>query len=115
MKPADAPCRPGPAAGGHQPASLVRRSGHKRHRWPVLSRASSSRHRETGTSALRRQRLAKPQVVAAGVANGSIADAVGLVDRLLEDLCPGGTQRLEGLIQVVDLDKDGQVAFSDNL
>jgi hypothetical protein len=52
----------------------------------------------TGTSALRRQWLAEPQVVAAGVADGGVTDAVGLVDGLLEDLRPGGTQRLEGLV-----------------
>jgi hypothetical protein len=53
---------------------------------------------ETGTSALRSQRLAQPQVVAAWVANGSVPDAVGLVDGLLEDFDPGGAQRLEGLV-----------------
>jgi hypothetical protein len=52
----------------------------------------------TGTSALRRQWLAEPQVVAAGVADGGVTDAIGLVDGLLEDLRPGGTQRLEGLV-----------------
>ena len=59
-----------------------------------------------GTSASRRQRLAQPQVVAAGVADGGVADAVGLVNRLLEDLRPARAQRLEGLVQVVDLDED---------
>jgi len=53
---------------------------------------------ETGSSALCRQRLAQPQVVAAGVANGSVADAVGLVNGLLKDLRPGGAQRFEGLV-----------------
>jgi hypothetical protein len=48
-------------------------------------------------------------VVAAGVADAGIADAVGLVDGLLEDLRPGGAQRLERLVQVVDLDEDRQV------
>ena len=38
------------------------------------------------------QRLAQPQVVAAGVAEGRVADAVGLVNGLLEDLHPGGAQ-----------------------
>src|SRR5580658_1752421 len=71
--------------------------------------------RKIGTSALRRQRLAQPQVIAAGVANGGVADAVGLVDGLLEDLRPGGAQRLEGLVQVVDLDEDREVALGDNL
>jgi hypothetical protein len=45
--------------------------------------------RETGTSALRRQQLPQAQVVAAGIADSSVADAVGLVDGLLEDLRPG--------------------------
>jgi NAD(P)-dependent dehydrogenase (short-subunit alcohol dehydrogenase family) len=54
-------------------------------------------------------------VVAAGVADGGVTDAVGLVDGLLEDLRPGGTQRLEGLVQVVNLDEDRQVALGDNL
>jgi hypothetical protein len=70
--------------------------------------------REAGASALR-QRLAQSQVVAAGVADGGVADAVGLVDGLLEDLRPGGTQRLEGLVQIVDLNEDRQVALGDNL
>src|SRR4029077_16384668 len=69
----------------------------------------------TGTSALRRQWWAEPQVVAAGVAGGGVTNAVGLVDGLLEDLRPGGTQRFEGLVQVVNLDEDRQVALGDNL
>jgi signal transduction histidine kinase len=64
---------------------------------------------------LRRQWLAQPQVVAAGVADGGVADAVGLVDGLLEDLRPGGAQFLEGLVEVVDLDEDRQVALGDDL
>src|SRR5580658_275269 len=71
--------------------------------------------RRTETSAVRCQRLAQPQVVAAGVTDGGVADAVGLVDGLLEDLRPGGAQRLEGLVQVVDLDEDREVALGDNL
>jgi hypothetical protein len=71
--------------------------------FPELSRVGLA---GTGTSALRRQWLAKPQVVAAGVADGGVTDAVGLVDGLLKDLRSGGTQRLEGLVQVVDLDED---------
>src|SRR5580704_16496071 len=68
-----------------------------------------------GTLALRRQWLAEPQVVAAGIADRGVTDAVGLVDGLLEDLRPGGAQRLEGLVQVVNLDEDRQVALGDNL
>jgi hypothetical protein len=49
---------------------------------------------------LRRQRLAQSQVVAAGVADGGVADAVGLVDGFLEDLRPGGAQRLKGFVNV---------------
>jgi hypothetical protein len=48
--------------------------------------------RQTGTSALRRQRLAQPEVVAARVSDGGIANAVRLIDGLLEDLRPGGAQ-----------------------
>ena len=54
-------------------------------------------------------------MVAAGVADGGVTDAVGLVDGLLEDLRPGGTQRFEGFVQVVNLDEDRQVALGDNL
>src|SRR5580698_11564756 len=64
---------------------------------------------------LLRQRRAQPQVVAAGVAYRCVADTIGLVDGLLEDLRPGGAQRLEGLVQVVDLDEDRQVALGDDL
>ena len=72
--------------------------------------AGSGHLRETGqsrpvttnssfiTSTLRRQWLAEPQVVAAGVADGGVTDAVGLVDGLLKDLGPGGTQRLESFV-----------------
>ena len=70
---------------------------------------------ETGTSAPCRQWLAQPQVVAAGVTNGSVADAVGLVDRLLEDLGARGAQRLEHLVKVVYLDEDRQVALGHEL
>src|SRR6185437_6683613 len=79
------------------------------------TRAASNKARQTGSSALCRQRLAQSQVVAAGVANGSVADAVGLVNGLLKNLRPGGAQRLEGLVQVVDLNEDRQIAFGDNL
>jgi hypothetical protein len=73
-------------------ADLDQQDGARRLRVRVL------RTTGTGTSALRRQWLAEPQVVAAGVADGGVTDAVGLVDGLLEDLRPGGTQRLEGLV-----------------
>jgi hypothetical protein len=68
-----------------------------------------------GTLSLLRQRLAQSQMVAAGVADAGVADAVGLVDGFLEDLRPGGAQRLEGFVQVVDLDEDREIAFGDNL
>jgi deoxyribodipyrimidine photolyase-related protein len=42
--------------------------------------------------ALGRERLAKAQVIAAGIANAGVANAVRLVDGLLEDLGAGGTQ-----------------------
>ena len=61
------------------------------------------------------QRLAKPQVVAAGVADAGVADTVGLVDRFLEDLGAGRAQRLEGLVQIVDLNEDREVALGDKL
>jgi hypothetical protein len=80
-----------------------RTAAHARHRhYSIADLAELSASAEptpgTGTSALRRQWLAEPQVVAAGVADGGVTDAVGLVDGLLEDLRPGGAQRLEGLV-----------------
>jgi hypothetical protein len=89
---------------------------------PALSQRAAMHRERIGrqrlsdeASVLSRQRLAQPQVVAAGVADTGVADPVGLVDRLLEDLDAGRAQRLEGLVQVVDLDEDGQVALGDEL
>ena len=43
-----------------------------------------------GTLALRGQWLAQPKMVTAGIADGGVTDAIGLVDGFLEDLRPGG-------------------------
>ena len=54
-------------------------------------------------------------MVAAGVPDTGVADAVGLVGGLLEDLGPGGAQRLEGFIQVVYLNEDGQFTLGNQV
>ena len=54
--------------------------------WPAREPSAT---RWTGSSAPRRQRLAQPQVVAAGIADTGVADTVGLIDGFLEDLHPG--------------------------
>jgi methylenetetrahydrofolate reductase (NADPH) len=57
-----------------------------------ITRTANWINRQRAACRLPRLGLAEPQVVAAGVADGRVADAVGLVDGLLKDLHPGGAQ-----------------------
>src|SRR5690606_7596062 len=61
-------------------------------------------------------RLVDPQQVPGGVPEGAVADAVRLVHRLLEDLAPGGTDLLEGGVDVVGGEDDAaQQALGEQL
>ena len=54
--------------------------------------------------------LADPDQGARGIAEGAVANAVGLLDRLLDDLGAAGLQPLEGAVEVLGGQGDAGVA-----
>jgi hypothetical protein len=52
------------------------------------------------------ERLGEPEHVACGVAEGAVTDAVGLVDRFLQNLGAGGADLLERGVAVVSGEDD---------
>jgi hypothetical protein len=99
-----------PANGDGPTAATVVRSEHWAitDGWPTRSCAGASVRRRSSArdQSSPRARLAEAQHVAGGIAEGAVADAVWLVDRLLQHLATRGADSLESGVAVVGGEDD---------